>query len=163
MPAQLFSHYSCPWVRRAFGLQFGHFVDMLHVFALGSGAELVLRFPGPDEELICEYGSCPCPMPAPVCMSYQNQACVCMRTSLSGKKSGLQQQCQASCDAACRMSEEGNVAQLCTHAHISTAEVPFAGDLMDAWEEPSSHFLMSGARSLQPVFTHSVSMLLYTC
>ena len=44
------------------------------------------------------------------------------------------------------MSEEGNVAQLCTHAHISTAEVPFAGDLMDAWEEPSSHFLMSGAQ-----------------
>ena len=54
MPAQLFTHYGCPWVRRAFGLHFGHFVDMLNVFALGSGAELVLRFPGPDEELICE-------------------------------------------------------------------------------------------------------------
>ena len=51
---QLFTHYSCPWVRRAFGLHFGHFVDMLNVFALSAGAELVLRFPGPDNELICE-------------------------------------------------------------------------------------------------------------
>lgn len=53
---QLFSHYSCPWVRKALGLQFTQFVDTLNVFALGTGAELVLRFPGPNEELICEYG-----------------------------------------------------------------------------------------------------------
>ena len=69
LPVQLFSHYSCPWVRRAFGLQFGHFVDMLNVFALGGGAEVVLRFPGPDEELICECALGPMPaIPAPVCM-----------------------------------------------------------------------------------------------
>ncbi len=29
-------------------------MDTLNVFALGSGAELVLRFPGANEELICE-------------------------------------------------------------------------------------------------------------
>ena len=57
---QLFTHYSCPWVRRAFGLHFGHFVDMLNVFALSTGAELVLRFPGPDNELICEYACFSC-------------------------------------------------------------------------------------------------------
>ena len=33
---------------------------MLNVFALSAGAELVLRFPGPDNELICEYGYDPC-------------------------------------------------------------------------------------------------------
>ena len=94
LPAQLFSHYSCPWVRRAFGLQFGHFVGMLNVFALGSGAELVLRFPGPNEELICEsalpLGPC-LPLPVPVCMpasgsgmrmhaqpAMRYRACICM-------------------------------------------------------------------------------------
>lgn len=51
---QLFSEYTCPWVQRGFGLHFGQFVDTLNVFALGSGAELVLRFPGANEELICE-------------------------------------------------------------------------------------------------------------
>lgn len=51
---QLFSEYDCPWVRRGFGLHFNQFMDTLNVFALGSGAELVLRFPGANEELICE-------------------------------------------------------------------------------------------------------------
>ena len=37
----------------------------------------------------------------------------------------------------------GNVAQLCTYARIDTLEVPFTGDLMDAWEEPASFFLLS--------------------
>ena len=51
---QLFSEYDCPWVRRGFGLHFNQLMDTLSVFALGSGAELVLRFPGANEELICE-------------------------------------------------------------------------------------------------------------
>ena len=51
---QLFLEYDCPWVRRGFGLHFNQFMDTLNVFALGSGAELVLRFPGANEELICE-------------------------------------------------------------------------------------------------------------
>lgn len=51
---QLFAEYSCPWVRRAFGLNLSQFMDTLNVFALGSGAELVLRYPGANEELICE-------------------------------------------------------------------------------------------------------------
>ena len=37
----------------------------------------------------------------------------------------------------------GNVAQLCTYARIDTIEVPFTGDLMDAWEDPASFFLLS--------------------
>ena len=37
----------------------------------------------------------------------------------------------------------GNVAQLCTYARIDTTEVPFTGDLMDAWEDPASFFLLS--------------------
>ena len=51
---QLFSEYSCPWVQRAFGLNFSQFMDTLNVFGLGSGADLVLRYPGANEELICE-------------------------------------------------------------------------------------------------------------
>ena len=51
---QAFSEYSCPWARKAFGLNFSQFMDTLNVFALGIGAELVLRFPGANEELICE-------------------------------------------------------------------------------------------------------------
>ena len=43
----------------------------------------------------------------------------------------------------CRMTETGNVAQLCTYARIDTVDVPFTGDLMDAWEDPSSFFLLS--------------------
>ncbi len=43
----------------------------------------------------------------------------------------------------CRMTENGSVAQLCTYARINTVEVPFTGDFMDAWEDPSSFFLMS--------------------
>lgn len=41
------------------GLHFAQFVDTLNVFALGSGAELVLRFPGRNEELICEFDHSP--------------------------------------------------------------------------------------------------------
>jgi hypothetical protein len=41
------------------------------------------------------------------------------------------------------MTEDGNVAQLCTYARIDTVEEPFGGDLMDAWEDPSSFFLIS--------------------
>ncbi|EIE20452.1 hypothetical protein COCSUDRAFT_67371 [Coccomyxa subellipsoidea C-169] len=54
LSSELFSHYDCPWARKPLGLHFARFVDTLNVFALGSGAELVLRFPGPNEELICE-------------------------------------------------------------------------------------------------------------
>ncbi len=51
-------------------------------------------------------------------------------------------------DNWCRMTEMGNVAQLCTYARIDTTEVPFTGDLMDAWEDPASFFLLSSM--LQP-------------
>ena len=43
----------------------------------------------------------------------------------------------------CRLTETGSVAQLCTYARINTVEVPFTGDFMDAWEDPSSFFLLS--------------------
>lgn len=63
------------------------------------------------------------------------------------------------------MTEDGAVAQLCTQARIATAEVPFAGDLMDAWQEPTSHLLMSGP-TLDPfafAFTLFFVMLLAPC
>lgn len=41
------------------------------------------------------------------------------------------------------MTENGSVAQLCTYARMDTVEVPFTGDVMDAWEDPSSSFLIS--------------------
>jgi hypothetical protein len=56
---QLFAYYSCPWVRKSLGLDFRQFVDTINVFSTGTGAELALRFPGPNEELICECVSCP--------------------------------------------------------------------------------------------------------
>lgn len=52
---QLFARYSCQWVRKSLGLDFKQFVDTLNVFATGTGAELILRYPGPNDELICEY------------------------------------------------------------------------------------------------------------
>lgn len=36
------------------------------------------------------------------------------------------------------------MAQLCTYARIDTVEIPFSGDLMDSWEDPTSFFLMDG-------------------
>ena len=50
---QLFVEYDLPWIRKEFGLQFGLLVDTLQVFTAGS-AELVLRYPGANQELICE-------------------------------------------------------------------------------------------------------------
>ena len=49
------------------------------------------------------------------------------------------------CHGDKRMTEDGSMAQLCTYARIDTVEVPFAGDLMDCWEDPTSFFLMNGA------------------
>lgn len=49
-----------------------------------------------------------------------------------------------------RMTEDGSIAQLCTYARISSAEVPYTMDIMDAWEDPSSFFLMSGTTT-QPL------------
>ena len=48
-----------PWIRKVFGLPFGLLVDTLHVFNAGA-AELVLRYPGVNQELICE---CVCTSP----------------------------------------------------------------------------------------------------
>ena len=46
----------------------------------------------------------------------------------------------------------GNVAQLCTYARMDTIEVPFTGDLLDAWEDPASFFLLSSEqRTSDPV------------
>lgn len=51
---QMFASYRCPWVRRVTGLSFNAFIDVLSVFATMAGAELFLRYPGPDDELVCE-------------------------------------------------------------------------------------------------------------
>ena len=51
---QMFASYHCPWARRVTGLSFTTLVDVLSVFATMAGAELILRYPGPDDELICE-------------------------------------------------------------------------------------------------------------
>ena len=50
----MFASYECPWVRKVFGLAFNTLTDVLSVFATMSGAELLLRYPGPDMELVCE-------------------------------------------------------------------------------------------------------------
>lgn len=50
---QLFVEYTVPWLRKEFGLQFSLLLDTLHVFTAGS-AELVLRYPGVNQELIYE-------------------------------------------------------------------------------------------------------------
>jgi hypothetical protein len=50
--------YELPWIRKEFGLPFGLLVDTLHVFNAGA-AELVLRYPGVNQELICEYACAP--------------------------------------------------------------------------------------------------------
>ncbi|KAK9820866.1 hypothetical protein WJX81_006622 [Elliptochloris bilobata] len=50
---ELFVEYEVPWLRKEFGLQLGLLVDTLHVFTAGT-AELVLRYPGANQELICE-------------------------------------------------------------------------------------------------------------
>lgn len=42
------------------------------------------------------------------------------------------------------MTEDGSVAQFCTYARLGSLELPLAGDLMDAWENPASFFLMDG-------------------
>ena len=55
---QLFVEYNVPWLRKEFGLQFSLLLDTLHVFTAGS-AELVLRYPGVNQELICECVYCP--------------------------------------------------------------------------------------------------------
>ena len=52
---QMFASYECPWARKVFGLAFNTLTDVLSVFATMSGAELLLRYPGPDMELVCEY------------------------------------------------------------------------------------------------------------
>ena len=52
--AQLFGSYQCPWVRKVFGLSFSTLTDVLSVFATMTGAELLLKYPGPDMEMICE-------------------------------------------------------------------------------------------------------------
>lgn len=52
---------------------------------------------------------------------------------------------EKSCRLQCRMTEDGSMAQLCTYARIDTVEIPFSGDLMDSWEDPTSFFLMDGA------------------
>ena len=52
--AQIFASYQCPWVRRVTGISFTTLIDVLSVFATMSGAEAYLRYPGPDEEFICE-------------------------------------------------------------------------------------------------------------
>ena len=54
---QMFASYECPWVRRVTGLSFNTLIDVLSVFATMSGAELRMRYPGPDDELICEYAT----------------------------------------------------------------------------------------------------------
>ena len=51
---QMFASYHCPWARRVTGLSFTTLADVLSVFATMAGAELILRYPGPDDELICE-------------------------------------------------------------------------------------------------------------
>jgi hypothetical protein len=48
-----------------------------------------------------------------------------------------------------RMTEDGSVAQFCTYARIDTVVVPMTGDLMNAWENPASFFLMDGAKTSQ--------------
>lgn len=47
------------------------------------------------------------------------------------------------------MTEDGSVAQFCTYARIGSLELPLTGDLMDAWENPASFFLMDGEASEQ--------------
>ena len=51
--AQLFAEYRCPWLRKTLGLSYSLLVDTLNVFASGSSDEVVMRFPGPNQELLC--------------------------------------------------------------------------------------------------------------
>ena len=52
---QLFAEYLCPWVRRPVGLTFGVLLDTLSVFQSSlSSSDLVMKFPGANEELNCE-------------------------------------------------------------------------------------------------------------
>jgi hypothetical protein len=52
---QLFAEFECPWVRKQFGLQFSVLLDTISVFQSSlSQSDLVLKFPGANEELICE-------------------------------------------------------------------------------------------------------------
>ena len=52
---QLFADYRCPWVQKQFGLPYSLLLDTIYVFHSSlSQSDLVLRFPGADEELICE-------------------------------------------------------------------------------------------------------------
>ncbi|KAK9824366.1 hypothetical protein WJX72_009731 [[Myrmecia] bisecta] len=54
MRAGLFADYQLPAGRMEFGLTFSLLMDALNVFASGLGAELVLRYPGANSELVCE-------------------------------------------------------------------------------------------------------------
>lgn len=52
---QLFAEFECPWVRKQFGLQFTVLLDTISVFQSSlSQSDLVFKFPGTNEQLICE-------------------------------------------------------------------------------------------------------------
>lgn len=52
---QLFAEFDCPWVRKQFGMQFSILLDTISVFQSSlSQSDLVLKFPGANEELVCE-------------------------------------------------------------------------------------------------------------
>ncbi len=82
-PLQLFSAFHCPGGRRLFSLPFAALLDTLLVFASAPGAELDLRYPGPNQELTLEYAPHPpfssllsphppYPLVLPILLSIQN-------------------------------------------------------------------------------------------
>ena len=54
---QLFADFRSPGAKRTLGVPLNQLIDILNVFAIGFGGELSLKYPGPDNELLCECDS----------------------------------------------------------------------------------------------------------
>lgn len=54
---KLFADFRCPGAKRTLGVPLTQLIDILNVFAIGFGGDLNLKYPGPANELLCEYVS----------------------------------------------------------------------------------------------------------